>query len=132
MSSRLTRAVKALATGSLLFLVVPALAIMLLWRGRCEETILEERASPDARFTAQTAQKNCGASQPVATLVRVLEQEGGKSSVSDNLLLIEGPTQEVQTSWADAATVAIAVPRGSKVVYRRHQWNGLKATFAER
>lgn len=132
MSSRLTRAIKALVTGSVLFIGLPALAIMLLWGGRCKETVLDERASPDARFTAQTAQKNCGESQPVATLVRVLEKDGGKSSESDNLLLIEGPTAEVQTSWSDAATVAIAVPKGSKVVYRRHQWNGLKATFAER
>jgi hypothetical protein len=75
------------------------------------------------------AYKDCGASQPVATLVRLFDVAGRRTS--DNMLLIEGKAA-VQPAWTNAATLALSVPKGAKVVYRRHEWDGVNVTFVER
>lgn len=112
-----------------IFVVVPALGVMVLWHGRCDETIVLETPSPDQKYTAQLAYKDCGPSQPIATLVRLFEPSDRRTS--ENLLLIEGKA-EVSQSWPEPATLALAVPKGSKVVYRRHVWENVNLKFAER
>ena len=116
-----------------IFIGVPALGVMVIWHGRCHETIVNESLSPDQRFAAILTYKDCGASQPIATLLRFAEKgrDGANNNTSDNMLMIEGKS-DVAQAWTDASTLSISVPKGAKVVYRRHEWASLKTQFVER
>lgn len=112
-----------------IFVVVPALGVMVIWHGRCDEKVVLESPSPDQKFTAQMTLKDCGPSQPVATIVRLFDVATRRSS--ETMLLIEGPS-EVRPTWSDPLTLAVAVPKDAKVVYRRHAWESINLKYGER
>lgn len=120
---------KSFLTVFSMFVIVPAIGVMALWHGRCDETIVATSASPDSKYSAQISYKDCGTSQPVATLVRVINAATQK--VSENLLLTEGKF-DVAAAWPDATTLTLTVPKDAKVVYRRHSWEAVNLTFAAR
>lgn len=127
------KSLKFFLTVAIIFIGVPALAIMFLWHGRCHESIVSESDSPDKKYAAVLSYKDCGPSQPVATLLRFVEKDlkGGVSGYSDNMLMIEGKS-DVASAWTNPSTLSIGVPKGAKVVYRRHEWASLKTQFVER
>jgi hypothetical protein len=119
----------------LIFGVVPMILLMLLWRDRCNETVVSSHVSPDGERLAVVSHKDCGPAVAVATEVRLgprdprTEQnfKGGTTQV----LLLQGVV-DLSLFWKSPRNLAVSYPTGSVLVNRRPASDDVQITFSSK
>jgi hypothetical protein len=113
------------AAGVIAILLVPFIAVTVLWHDRCPSSVVQTVASPGGTFVAEQIIKDCGKTMPKAAEVHLFQLKDGQRG-SEKTVLVLPTSDKLTIAWNAEDNVAITLPdHQSQVVSFKREWKGV-------
>ena len=113
------------ATGVIGILLLPFLALTLLWHDRCPTTAVHAVTSPGGTFVAEQVIRDCGHAMPKASEIHLFKLLAGQRDAEKTVLVLPS-TDNLTITWNAEDNVAINLPNNqSQVVTYKREWQGV-------
>jgi len=113
------------AAGVIGILLLPFLAVTVLWHDRCPTAAVHAVTSPGGTFVAEQVIRDCGQAMPKASEIHLFRMEAGQRKAEKTVLVLPS-TDKITITWNTEANVAINLPNNqSQVVTYKREWQGV-------
>lgn len=95
----------------------------------CQDSVLQEKHSPDEKYIATLIERNCGATTDYTTIVNLRRGGAELDSKKDNVLVLEGK-RSVTLLW-NGENQILLVYSAKDIFHKERKWAGIRVVHRQ-